>query len=153
VDVLDVKAPISSAVRWINEDVRTVHDEIYEPYDAIVHLAGIVGDAACNKEPSKAVETNYLATKILAKASTPSRKKIVFASTCSVYGASNSVQTEDADPSPISLYGLTKLLSEKIILDANGVVLRFGTLHGNSPRLRFDLVVNEFVRNAMNGRI
>jgi nucleoside-diphosphate-sugar epimerase len=148
VDVLDIKSPTSS-VRWLNADVNSADSDAFRPYDAIVHLAGIVGDAACNKEPTKAVETNYLTTKKLAKEFARSNKKMVFASTCSVYGASNSLQTEDTDPSPLSLYGLTKLQSEKPVLDAGGVVLRFATLHGNSPRIRFDLVVNEFVRRAV----
>ncbi|HYW00501.1 MAG TPA: SDR family oxidoreductase [Candidatus Acidoferrum sp.] len=148
VDVLDIQPPTSS-VRWLNADVNTADSGMFRTYDAIVHLAGIVGDAACNKEPTKAVETNYLTTKRLAKEFARSNKKMVFASTCSVYGASNSLQTENTDPSPLSLYGLTKLQSEKPVIDAGGVVLRFATLHGNSPRMRFDLVVNEFVRRAV----
>ena len=153
VAVLDIQPPASS-VRWLNADVNSADSDVFGPYDAIVHLAGIVGDAACNREPTKAVETNYLTTKKLAKEAARSNKKMVFASTCSVYGASSTLQTEETDPSPLSLYGLTKLQSEKSILDASGVVLRFATLHGNSPRIRFDLVVNEFVRRAIvDGKI
>jgi len=153
VAVLDIQPPASS-VRWLNADVNSADSDVFGPYDAIVHLAGIVGDAACNREPTKAVETNYLTTKKLAKEFARSNKKMVFASTCSVYGASSTLQTEETDPSPLSLYGLTKLQSEKSVLDASGVVLRFATLHGNSPRIRFDLVVNEFVRRAIvDGKI
>jgi len=151
VDVLDILPPASN-VRWINQDINSVNLDLFRSYDAAVHLAGIVGDAACNKEPTKAVETNYLTTKKMAKEFEQTNKKMVFASTCSVYGASNSVQKENADPSPLSLYGLTKLQSEKPVIDAEGVVLRFATLHGNSPRIRFDLVVNEFARRAIVDR-
>jgi nucleoside-diphosphate-sugar epimerase len=151
VDVLDIQPP-SSKIRWINQDINSANPNLFSSYDAIVHLAGIVGDAACNKEPTKAVETNYLTTKKMAKEFARTNKKIVFASTCSVYGASNSIQKEDADPSPLSLYGLTKLQSERPVLDAGGVVLRFATLHGNSPKIRFDLVVNEFARRAIVDR-
>ena len=151
VDVLDISPPVSKR-QWINQDINSVDLNLFRSYDAVVHLAGIVGDAACNKEPTKAVETNYLTTKKIAKEFARTNKKMVFASTCSVYGASNSLQTEDTDPSPLSLYGLTKLQSEKPVLDARGVVLRFATLHGNSPKIRFDLVVNEFARRAIVDR-
>ncbi len=116
VEVLDIQPPTSS-VRWVNADVNSADLGMFKTYDAIVHLAGIVGDAACNKEPTKAVETNYLTTKRLANEFARSNKKMVFASTCSVYGASNSLQTEDTDPSPLSLYGLTKLQSEKPVIE------------------------------------
>jgi len=155
VGILDLREPASGAVEWIKEDIRSNSsvEGIVNSFDAIIHLAAIVGDAACNKDPNLAVETNYLATKALARACKNNATQILFASTCSVYGATGLKHKEDDDPQPFSLYGVTKLLAEKDVVASGGVILRLGTLHGNSPRLRLDLAVNEFVRNAMKGKI
>ncbi len=154
ISILDIRQPASPEAEWINQDVRNSNpQDLVSRFDAIVHLAAVVGDAACNKDPNLSVETNYLATKALARACQAKGKQMIFASTCSVYGGTNSTLTEDDDPEPFSLYGVTKLLAEKDVLASGGVVFRLATLHGNSPRLRLDLVVNEFVRNAMRGRI
>jgi len=155
VTVLDLREPSNREVEWIKEDIRNNGrlENIAEDFDSVIHLAAVVGDAACNKDPNLAVETNYLATKALAKVCKKNGTQILFASTCSVYGATGLKYKENDDPQPFSLYGMTKLVAEKDILDAGGIVLRLATLHGYSPRLRVDLVVNEFVRKAMAGRI
>lgn len=154
VTVLDLVEPASKGYEWIKKDVRnTSANVLVDQFDAVIHLAAVVGDAACNKDPNLAVETNYLATKALARTCENSGKQMIFASTCSVYGANGTLHKEDGDPEPFSLYGVTKLLAENDVLASGGIVLRLGTLHGDSPRLRLDLVVNHFVRKAMSGRI
>jgi nucleoside-diphosphate-sugar epimerase len=153
VTALDIQPPLTS-VRWIEKDMASLEPHFLEDYDAIIHLAGIVGDSACDKSPAKAIEMNYLATRNILKQIKGLNKKIIFASTCAVYAVTKcEVNKEDTDPAPLTLYGLTKLASERDVFDSGGVILRFGTLHGKSPRPRFDLVVNRFVRDAVKGKI
>lgn len=128
--------------------------------DAVVHLAAIVGDAACALDERLAVETNVEATRIVAEACrTDGVPRLIFASTCSVYGASEDVVDERSPLNPVSLYAETKIAAESVLLDRQGdafapVILRFGTAYGASPRPRFDLVVNLLSAAAtVDGRI
>jgi nucleoside-diphosphate-sugar epimerase len=128
--------------------------------DAVVHLAAIVGDSACEENKPLAMEVNRAATRMLADvAHGCGVGRFVFASSCSVYGASDGCLDEAAALRPLSLYAQTKVDSENILLAARAagfapVILRFGTLFGLSARMRFDLVVNLFVaRAATAGRI
>ncbi|MFH1639102.1 MAG: SDR family oxidoreductase, partial [Chloroflexota bacterium] len=116
---------------------------------AVIHLAALVGDPLCHREPQRAVEVNYLATKYLARACGKAKVRLIFASTCSVYGVKNEMcREEGTDPEPFSVYGLTKLKAETDVLDAGGIAFRMATIYGVSPRMRFDLVINEFIREA-----
>ena len=125
---------------------------------AVMHLGAIVGDAACALEPSRTVEINLAATKMIAdicKGYGVSR--FLFASTCSVYGASDHLVDEESPRNPVSLYASTKLDSEAIILNASSdhfhpTILRLATAFGSSHRLRFDLVVNLLVIKALTER-
>jgi len=126
----------------------------------VIALAAIVGDPACNLDPEETVNLNYTATKVLIEACNFYRvRRLVFASSCSVYGASNgSALTEQSSLNPVSLYARTRVLSENILFDrARGVepvVLRLSTVFGLSPRMRFDLVVNTLtVRAVVDGKI
>jgi nucleoside-diphosphate-sugar epimerase len=119
----------------------------------IVHLAAIVGDPACAKQPELARAVNETASlDLLAAAREAGVKRFVFASTCSNYGrmADTSVlATEDHELRPVSLYAETKVAVERALLalpaePLAGSVLRLSTLYGLSPRMRFDLTVNEF---------
>lgn len=127
--------------------------------DAIVHLAGIVGDPACDKNSQLALDVNLNATRALIEIARKRDCRFVFASSCSVYGASDSLLDEDSPLNPLSIYARTKIDAEKFLLASRAerfrpVVLRFGTLFGLSPQMRFDLVVNLFVaRAAATGRI
>lgn len=128
--------------------------------DAIVHLAAIVGDPACDANPQMAHEVNDAATRALIQIAAGCHvRRFVFASSCSVYGASDSLLDESAPLNPLSIYARTKINSENFLLAArtsrfSPVVLRFGTLFGLSPQMRFDLVANLFVaRAAATGRI
>jgi nucleoside-diphosphate-sugar epimerase len=123
--------------------------------DAIVHLGAIVGDAACKLCEDLTVEINLRATQRIAEVGKGlGVKRFVFASTCSVYGASNDLLDENSTLQPISLYARTKVASERVLLGLAGstfapVILRFGTIYGLSHRPRFDLVVNLLTAKAL----
>ena len=130
----------------------------YRDIGAVIHLGAIVGDAACALEPPRTVEINLTATKMITDVCKGyGVSRLLFASTCSVYGASDHVVNEKSEPNPISLYASTKLDSEGIILDAassdfHPTVLRLATAFGASHRLRFDLVVNLLAIKALTER-
>ena len=136
--------------RDVSRALRDVH--------AVVALAAIVGDPACNLDPEETINLNYTATKVLAEACNFYRvRRLVFASSCSVYGASSQgVLTEQSSLKPVSLYARTRVLSENILFDRAGevqpVVLRLSTVFGLSPRMRFDLVVNTLTVRAVVDR-
>jgi nucleoside-diphosphate-sugar epimerase len=124
----------------------------------VVHLAAIVGDPACAREPALARAVNLDASLALfAAARSAGAQRFVFASTCSNYGrmADTSVlATESHELRPVSLYAETKVGVEQTLLAAPAEptaasVLRLSTLYGLSPRMRFDLTVNEFVKELV----
>uniref|UniRef100_A0A7V3J9D8 NAD-dependent epimerase/dehydratase family protein n=1 Tax=candidate division CPR3 bacterium TaxID=2268181 RepID=A0A7V3J9D8_UNCC3 len=125
--------------------------------DAVINLAAIVGDPACKNAPEAAIETNYLANKILAEACKYHQiNRFVFASSCSIYGVMEGDRKldEESPLNPVSLYARSKIQSEEGILslmDENfsPTILRMGTLYGYSPRMRFDLVVNTMTKTAI----
>lgn len=123
--------------------------------DAIIHLGGIVGDPACSICEDLTVEINLGATRTIAEIGKGfGVKRFIFASTCSVYGASDETLDERSALNPISLYARTKVESEKVLLkltDASfaPTILRFGTIYGLSGRPRFDLVVNLLTAKAI----
>jgi nucleoside-diphosphate-sugar epimerase len=149
---------------FVNGDVREaeVVDRALEDIDAVVHLAAIVGDTACSRQPKLAKEINHSAAiQLFRLASNRGVKQIVFASTCSNYGKmndSNFYVDEDSVLAPVSLYAETKVIVEKELLSASKdgnpavTVLRFATVFGLSPRMRFDLTVNEFTMELMTKR-
>ncbi len=123
--------------------------------DAIVHLGAIVGDSACQVCEEVTVEINLRATRTIAEVGKGfGVSRFVFASTCSVYGASDEILDEQSALNPLSLYARTKIASEKILVsladDAFApTILRFGTIFGLSGRPRFDLVVNLLAAKAI----
>lgn len=128
----------------------------------IVHLAAIVGDPACAREPELARETNLEASKRLYQlAEQTGIERFVFASTCSNYGKMkdpDSYVDETSELSPVSIYAETKVAFEKFLLaqartnHCKATSLRFSTVYGLSPRIRFDLTVNEFTKELALGR-
>lgn len=120
--------------------------------DYIVHTAAVVGEPASNKYPELTRKVNYEASKKLIDAAQEyGVKGIVFLSTCSNYGVSEGVATEDTPLQPLSLYAETKVNIEKYLKKQNGtnwVICRLSTIYGSSPRMRFDLTVNDFTMNA-----
>ena len=145
-------------------DVRNGEEvtEALKGIDAIAHLAAIVGDPACKKFSEDANTTNWDGSVALFNAAEAAGvKRFVFASTCSNYGKMpdpNSFVTETSELNPVSLYAELKVKFEKYLLEEKkdssmcSTALRFSTVYGFSPRIRFDLTVNEFTRNAtING--
>ena len=117
--------------------------------DIILHLAAIVGYPACRKEPLRAESVNIDATKMLS--SLVSKNQLVlFGSTGSNYGNVEDICTEETPLNPLSLYGKTKTFAENYLLDNNTTIAyRFATAFGISPRLRLDLLVNDFTYKAV----
>ena len=146
-------------------DVRITQtvSQALEGMEGVVHLAAIVGDPACAREPTLARETNEEASRsLISLCEKAGVQRLVFASTCSNYGRATNpseYMTEEAELRPVSLYAETKVAVEKALLglqsDALTVtVLRLATLFGLSPRMRFDLTVNEFTKDLLlNGSI
>lgn len=123
--------------------------------DAVIHLAGLVGDPACALDPAFTLAVNEDATRHIAAAcAAQGVHRLLFASSCSVYGASNDLLTETSALNPVSLYARTKIASEQLLLSAPAswpapVVLRFATIYGLSARPRFDLAVNLLTAKAV----
>ncbi|MEK7684064.1 MAG: NAD(P)-dependent oxidoreductase [Verrucomicrobiota bacterium] len=117
--------------------------------DIIVHLAAIVGYPACRKDPKLAADVNVGGTQNVAAAASRSQV-VLFGSTGSNYGAVEEVCTEETPLNPLSLYGQTKTMAERHLLDnCSTVAYRFATAFGVSGRLRLDLMINDFVYKAL----
>ncbi len=142
-------------------DVRQPPADLYEGVDAVVQLAAISNDPMGNKFERVTAEVNTVAVVRAAReARDAGAHHFVFASSCSVYGAAGSdARTEDSPVNPLTAYARSKIESESALaaLAAPGFAvtcLRFATACGYSPRLRLDLVLNDFVASALaTGRI
>jgi len=145
---------------FMKGDVRNAADvaKAIAGVDGIAHLAAIVGDPACKKYSDDANSTNWDGSVALFEAAEKAGvKRFVFASTCSNYGKMpdpDSFVIETSELNPVSLYAELKVKFEKYLLEERkdakicSTALRFSTVYGFSPRIRFDLTVNEFTRNA-----
>ncbi len=139
-------------------DCRNIQDMVaaVRGVDAVIDLAAIVGDPACEQDKQTALEINYAATRMLIEvAKGHGIQRFIFASSCSVYGATDVMMDENSAVKPISLYGQTKLDSEHALLAARSstfhpTILRLATVFGLSFRPRFDLVVNLLMAKAFN---
>lgn len=142
-------------VKFINGDIRDT-DKLHSlltDYEVVVWLAAIVGDGACAVDASLTNEVNFLAVKWLVD---NYKGRIIFPSTCSVYGINNDLIDESASPNPLSMYASTKLAAEQYIIAncKDYLIFRLGTLFGTSDtysRLRLDLVVNALTTKAVRG--
>jgi nucleoside-diphosphate-sugar epimerase len=138
-------------------DFQSMKSVVYamQGMDAVVHLGAIVGDPACELNRGLTVELNSMSVRMIAElAKTMKVDRFIFASTCSVYGASDEVLDERSILQPVSLYAESKILSEKILMNLadnlfKPVILRFGTIYGVSGRTRFDLVINLLAAKAI----
>lgn len=139
-------------VPFVRGDIRD--RERLLPYlqwaDAVIWLAALVGDAACALDSAAAVEVNQESVRWLAEVFP---RRIIFLSTCSVYGAADSELDESSPTSPLSVYATTKLAAEQALaaFHPNFIAFRLGTLFGlsdNFSRVRFDLVVNALTLRA-----
>ncbi len=132
-------------------DKRTLEDAILN-VDSIIPLAAIVGMPACEKKPRDAESINRDAIFMLNNLRSR-EQRLIFPTTNSGYGTQTGETycTEETPLTPISLYGTTKAEAEKALLDSNkgAVTLRLATVFGLSPRMRLDLLVNDFVWKAL----
>jgi nucleoside-diphosphate-sugar epimerase len=142
-------------------DVRDVEESALEGCDAVVHLAGLSNDPLGDYKPGLTEEINYRASvRLAALAKHAGVNRFVFASSCSNYGAAGeSFLNEQADFNPVTPYGLSKVMVERdlrLLADDrfSPVYLRASTAYGVSPRIRFDLVVNNLTAWAFTtGRV
>ncbi len=143
-------------VDFVYGDIRE-HNKLKEQFewaDTVVWLAAIVGDGACALNPDLTYEINQNSVKWLSE---NFDGRIVFMSTCSVYGAQNDVLNEQSPVNPLSVYASTKYEAEQYLKDKNAIIFRLGTLFGkgdNYSRIRMDLVVNILaVRSALENKM
>lgn len=145
------------------KSVDFIHGDVRDPArllpqlkwaDAVVWLAGLVGDGACDLNPEVSIAINQGSVKWLTEYYDG---RIVFLSTCSVYGAQDAILDEMSPTSPLSVYAVTKLGAEEHLKDKNAIIFRLGTLYGVGDlfsRVRLDLVVNTLtVRAYRYGKI
>jgi nucleoside-diphosphate-sugar epimerase len=140
-------------VRGDARDERLL-DDLVSKSDVIIPLAALVGAPLCKEDPITATTLNRDA--VIAIADRVSKSQIiVYPTTNSGYGIGESGKycTEETPLKPISLYGVTKVEAEQAVLEkANGVSLRLATVFGISPRMRIDLLVNDFTWRAVTDR-
>jgi len=122
---------------------------------SVIHLGGLVGDPACAVDTDLTVDVNVTATKVIGEiAKARGVRRFIFASSCSVYGASDELVNEESHFNPQSLYARSKVASEAVLDGLNDrdfavTCLRFATIYGISGRTRFDLVVNLLCAKAV----
>ena len=138
-------------VNFVYGDVRD-HSKLlklFKNHDAVIWLAALVGDGACAINPELTFEINSDSVKFLVE---NFKKRIVFLSTCSVYGAQDGLLNEDSSINPLSEYASSKVQAEEYLKGTNSIIFRLGTLFGISDefsRIRLDLVVNILVTKAL----
>ena len=145
----------------IHKDIRDLELEDLEGFDAVIHLAGISNDPIGNLNPALTYEINHAASVRLAQlAKQAGCKRFLFSSSCSTYGAAADSDrlTEDAPFNPVTPYGQSKVLVEQSVAKlADGefspTFLRNATAYGSSPRMRFDLVLNNLAAFAMTSGV
>ena len=147
--------------RTLTRDIRQLSAADLEGFDAIVHLAELSNDPLCQHDPKKTYEINHLGSVALARAAKEAGvSRFVYASSCSVYGAAaDGVRTEDSETNPQTAYADCKRLVERDVQELASATfsptfLRNATAFGASPRIRFDIVLNNLAGLAWTtGRI
>lgn len=146
---------VAKGLKIIRGDVRVVSHlkAAIAAADVIIPLAGIVGAQQCDEDPLAAETTNSAALRALTLIK-GKEQRVIFPNTNSGYGTSGeALCTEESEMWPISLYGRTKLEAERTVMGAPGsTVFRLATAFGMSPRMRWDLMVNDFTRRAVTDR-
>jgi nucleoside-diphosphate-sugar epimerase len=130
-----------------------LHESLLRDVDFVIHCAAVVGDPASKLFPELTQKINYDASiALFNKAVAMQKKGFIFFSTCSNYGSVEGIATEESELKPLSLYAETKVHTEQYIIDNHKdldyIVCRLSTVYGVSPRMRFDLTVNDFTLNA-----
>jgi nucleoside-diphosphate-sugar epimerase len=143
-------------VEVVEADVRSMPATALDGVDGVIHLAGLSNDPTAEYDPEANWQMNAVATEELARACVDRDiERIVFASSCSLYdGLATGMHDEKAPIEPRGAYATSKRYGEEALLALVDeglcpVILRNGTVYGYSPRMRFDLVVNTFVKDAL----
>jgi nucleoside-diphosphate-sugar epimerase len=152
----DGLADVRDQVELVVADVREIPDDALDGIDGVINLSGLSNDPTAEFKPEANWQMNAVATETLGRACLERKiERYVFASSCSLYdGMPPGMHAEDADIQPRAAYATSKRYGEERLLDLAGaglcpVILRNGTVYGWSPRMRFDLVVNTFVKDAL----
>ena len=145
-------------LKIIKKDIRNYQniEEHFQNVDTVIHLAALVGEAACKVSEKDTVLINFEATQKLAEISIRKKvKNFIFMSTASSYGVQDvkEIANEDTKLNPVSLYAKTKIDSEQLLLqkysdDLNITIFRPSTVYGDSLRMRFDLILNHLIKDA-----
>lgn len=156
---LPVPAP-GGNLRLIRDDTRWCDGSIFEGQDAVIDMAALSNDPAGDLNSWKTYEINYLGRSRVARLAREAKvRRYVMTSSCSIYGFQEGLLTEKSDTRPLTAYARANVLIEKDNLplaDGNfcATALRFATLYGLSPRMRFDLAINGMVLGALkSGKI
>jgi len=149
-------------VELVVGDMRTLTSELFDGVEAVVNVGGLSNDPTAEYSPQANYEMNTLASKKLADLCVANGvSRYIFASSCSIYDRGVSDESrdvlldEDSQVDPRAAYASSKYEAERLLLDTAGedfcpVILRKGTIYGFSPRMRYDLVVNTFVKDALS---
>ena len=137
--------------RFMNADVTNFKflKTILSTYDVVIPLAAIFGGPACDKNKELATKVNFEQIKCIVD-NLNDNQKLIMPNTNSQYGSSKEIITEESPFNPLSHYAVTKCDAEDYIMNSGkGVCLRLATVFGSSPRMRTDLLVNDFVHKAI----
>ena len=152
---------VADSIEIIQGDVRFFDLDHLHDVEAVIHLAGLSNDPMAEFNTQANRDINLLGTERLARACKAAGvERFIFASSCSIYHSYNSsdaIKDEHSTTAPTAPYSLTKFLAEQALLDLVDdsfcpVILRKGTIYGPSPRMRYDLVVNSFTKDAFVNR-
>lgn len=150
--------PVSNDIQIVKEDIRNVKPSIVKDVKTVIHTAGLSNDPMADFNPKANFEINTVATSRFAQICKKNGvKKFIFASSASIYDRKNGnsfLQDEQSEVNPTAAYSLSKLKAEKSLIKLKDkefclVIFRQGTVYGYSPRLRYDLVVNTMVKDAL----
>jgi nucleoside-diphosphate-sugar epimerase len=154
--------PLLEEIELVHGDVRDIPPSVLDGVDAVVHLAGLSNDPTAEWAPEANWEMNAVATERLADACLAAGiRRLTYGSSCSIYDGlpAGCVYDERADVQPRGAYSTSKYFGEEKLQERAGpgfcpVILRQGTVYGFSPRMRYDLVVNTFLKDALTrGRL